>query len=447
MKYKFGVVKRITLLLMTMALAVAMVACQAATPKPAEQGEQGEQGEAGPVGPPGTTDNDPPMATMDLPMVYLALTGSGKVPDKKGINLDEHFSDAEKAALTYEAEFDPPDKSVVDVKVADGKLDVLGKGAGMATVTVKAYDGVNLEPAMSSFEVMVVASNIAPSVTVVNSGEPGRTGENIDSYSDLSEILYAERKVTVQMTVDPGVAGTTADTVTFEAIMGKKGADDDVVTVKVDPKMGAPGSWDITLTPKNAGRQTVYLLMKDKFGKEVWDADLKFVAMTNTMPMRDDTLPEAKLLMTGAADRNSKTYPLLDYFVLSEKAETGLILRNADDSAYLDAGDQYPDDAASVADGMTASEKYLTRRDTERPTALVTAINDVTCTASTNDTAIAIVAVATDADPLVSTITGAFTATSSFTVTGVKAGTAELTITCRDVQGGDVGTATIKVRA
>ena len=429
-----------------MALAVAMVACEAATPTP-KPGDKGDTGDTGPPGPAGTTDNEPPMATMDLQMVYLALKGSGKVPDKKGINLGEHFSDAEKAALTYEAEFDPPDKSVVDVKVADGKLDVMGKGAGMATVTVKAYDGVNLEPAMSSFEVMVVATNIAPSATVVSGDTTELTATNLGSYAKLSNILYAERKVTVQMSVDPGLAGTTADTVAFEAIMGKKGADDDVVTVNVDPKMGAPGSWDITLTPKNAGRQTVYLLMKDKFGKEVWDADLKFVAMTNTVPMRDDTLPEAKLFMTGDAARNSKVYALLDYFVLGEESETGITPKSADGATDLDPGIPYPDDAATVTDGMTAPEKYLKRRDTEKPAVLINAINDVTCTASTNDPAIAVAAVDTTASPLVSSIMGEITATSTFTVSGKKAGTAELTIMCRDVQGGDVGTATIKVRA
>ena len=44
MKYKVSVIKKIAFLVMTMALAVAMVACQAATPKPGEQGDPGEQG-------------------------------------------------------------------------------------------------------------------------------------------------------------------------------------------------------------------------------------------------------------------------------------------------------------------------------------------------------------------------------------------------------------------
>ena len=53
MKYKFGVVKRITLLLMTMALAVAMVACQGAVGPQGDQGPKGEKGDPGTPGTPG----------------------------------------------------------------------------------------------------------------------------------------------------------------------------------------------------------------------------------------------------------------------------------------------------------------------------------------------------------------------------------------------------------
>ena len=67
----------------------------------------------------------------------------------------------------------------------------------------------------------------------------------------------------------------------------------------------------------------------------------------------------------------------------------------------------------------------------------------MTCTASTDDPAIATVAVTNGSGQ---TISGAIVAATGFSVTGVKAGTAELTIACLDVQGGDVGTATIKVR-
>ena len=115
------------------------------------------------------------------------------------------------------------------------------------------------------------------------------------------------------MNVYAGVAGDVQDVVTFNAIMGaKKGADDDVVSVKVEPKAGKPGEWVITLTPKKSGRQTVYLLTKDKFGKEVWDANLKFVAMTNTVPMRDDDLPAGNLYLTRNRNqiRNQGVHPL-----------------------------------------------------------------------------------------------------------------------------------------
>ena len=70
---------------------------------------------------------------------------------KTGIDLGKHFMDAENAALTYKAE--SSDKTVATVEVKAGMLSVTGKQAGMATVTVNAYDGVNTDSAMSSFDV------------------------------------------------------------------------------------------------------------------------------------------------------------------------------------------------------------------------------------------------------------------------------------------------------
>jgi hypothetical protein len=410
-----------------MALAVAMVACESATGAQGDPGDTGAAGAAGPAGPPGTTDNEPPMATMDLPMVYLALKGTGAMPSKTGIDLGKHFADAENAALTYKAE--SSDKAVATVEVKDGMLSVTGKGAGMATVTVNAYDGVNTDSAMSSFDVKVVASNVAPSVIMVTSGNATPDETNLGSYSALSANLYTETEVTVKMNVYAGVAGDVQDVVTFNAIMGpKKGADDDIVSVKVEPKAGKPGEWVITLTPKKSGRQTVYLLMEDKFGAEVWDGSLQFVAMTNTVPMRDDDLPAAKLYLSGN-ERDDKDYVLSDYFVLTEEESSGF-----GETEYVD-----------IDDGMTAEEQYLTKRNTETPDD--STVQDTTCTATVDDSTIATVGDGSS-DTGIATLTGSevSASTASFTVTGVKAGKAGLTIVCRDVQGGDTGTAAITVR-
>jgi hypothetical protein len=283
---------------------------------------------------------------------------------------------------------------------------------------------------MSSFDVKVVASNVEPSVTVTSGPTP--SGDNLLSYGALSANLYTETEVTVKMNVYAGVAGDVQDVVTFNAIMGpKKGADDDIVSVKVEPKAGKPGEWVITLTPKKSGRQTVYLLMEDKFGKEVWDENLKFVAMTNTVPMRDDDLPAAKLYITTGTDRlNNKVYTLSDYFVLTEEESSGF-----GGTAYV---------TTTGDDGMTAEEHYLTKRNTETPGD--SSVQDTTCTATVDDSTIATVGV--DPDPGIAILTGAAVLgdEADFTVTGVKAGKAGLTIVCRDVQGGDTGTAAITVR-
>ena len=427
MKYKVSVIKLITLV-MTIGLAVAMVACQAATPKPAEKGDPGAQGPAGEQGPPGTTDNEPPMATNNFEKVYLALKGTGAMASKTGIDLSKYFMDAENAALTYKATSSNEAAATVEVKA--GMLSVMGKGAGSATITVNAYDGVSTESAESSFDVEVVASNVAPSVTVVSGTSGG--GANLASYTALSANLYSEIEVTVKMDVDAGVAAGAKDAVTFNAIMGAKDADDDVVSVKVAEKAGKPGEFVITLTPKNSGRQTVYLLMEDKFGAEEWDEALSFVAMVNTVPTRDDDLPAGKLYLTGDG-RNDETYTLSDYFVLTEKAKSGISTTYANDSDLAAAG------------AMTRGQKYVANRDTEVPADLDTAITDATCTATMDDPSIATVGNGTTTGGLV-TLTGTNVAAGTFTATAVKEGSTVLTIVCRDIEGGASGTAAITVR-
>ena len=113
--------KRVVILMMTMALAVAMVACEAATPTP-KPGEKGDTGDTGPPGPAGTSDNAEPMPVKDLPMLYIALGGSGMSPGKMAadITLGDHFKDAETPTLTYKVKSVVP-KDVATVKIEGGK--------------------------------------------------------------------------------------------------------------------------------------------------------------------------------------------------------------------------------------------------------------------------------------------------------------------------------------
>ena len=167
MKYKVSVIKKIAFLVMTMALAVAMVACQAATPK----GAQGDPGEQGPAGQPGTSDNATPMAVMPLPMLYVALGGSGMTPGltAAAIDLSKYFKDDETPALAYKVKSVVP-KDVATVEIKDGKTVTVGDKVGTATVTIEVYDSVN-DPIEGTFSVMVVASNVKPVVEAL-SGAP-----------------------------------------------------------------------------------------------------------------------------------------------------------------------------------------------------------------------------------------------------------------------------------
>ena len=257
-----------SLSLMTMALAVAMVACEAATPKPGDPGPKGDPGEQGPPGTSGTPDNDLPMATKALPMVYLALGGTGpmKNTEKAPTDLSKHFEDKEKAALTYT--FESSDTDVATAALMTGSTSKMvvkaGKKAGPATITVKVHDGINTDPGVGTFDVMVVSNNAKPEIQEL-------TGPVDTANTDLAKLgakLYVSRGVSVVTVNSPiyaGVAAGVQDDVTFSADIGMLGSGDDVVSVSV-VKGSKPNDWDISLTPLTGGHQNVRLTIKDKFG-------------------------------------------------------------------------------------------------------------------------------------------------------------------------------------
>ena len=79
MKYNVSVIKRITFLIMTMALAVAMVACQGAVGPAGGKGDKGDKGDQGDPGMDGTDGVDgTPGQTGDPGKDPLsAMTGKG----------------------------------------------------------------------------------------------------------------------------------------------------------------------------------------------------------------------------------------------------------------------------------------------------------------------------------------------------------------------------------
>lgn len=400
-----NVVKKITFLMMTMALAVAMVACQAATPTPGDKGDPGTPGERGPQGEPGTTDNAPPMAIADKPFknVYLALAGSGKMNPSGAIDPSGHFSDAEKAALTFEAM--SSDAAIATVKVAAGKITVTGKAAGMATVTVSAYDGVNTDPATASFDVTVVANNIAPVITPAEGTiTDGTAPTPLGAYTaaDLTDAVVAAtppmeslqtllymvdgmRKVTLAaaFNIVPGAASDFADSLVYEVAMGAAGSGDDVVSVAIENDV-AKNQWNVVLTPLKAGRQNVVITVKDKFGAtHTYDSDstdtpnvddmtpvtLNFTAWVNSPPslIAGMPLPDKLLVGTGTDGANTFTYYYEQYFDIDEidkatpsltATELGTGFRGAECSVDPDpatqAGLTYVGTAPAADVGVTA---------------------------------------------------------------------------------------------
>ena len=130
---------------MTMALAIALVACQAATP--AKAGDKGEQGPAG--------DPAPmlPYLEKGFADVELAATGAMATTD---VDLAGRFVDPHKGQLTYSASADPAD--VVDTSVTGSTLTLtaMKEGTAKVTVTAKNKDGVSAYNPGAVFNVTVM---------------------------------------------------------------------------------------------------------------------------------------------------------------------------------------------------------------------------------------------------------------------------------------------------
>ena len=154
-----SVVKKITLLLMTMALAVAMVACTGAVKQgpPGEKGDKGDQGEPGTAGTPDPGDTTPgTTGTVQIrksidPLVFNNVEMNGKTEMDsmaKTVMLAKHFF---PSGLTYTLE----GHSMAEMKrftaVIDQEADTLTvqlkKGAPYKDdkITVKATDGDSSE--------------------------------------------------------------------------------------------------------------------------------------------------------------------------------------------------------------------------------------------------------------------------------------------------------------
>ena len=170
---------------MTMALAVAMVACQAAVGKPGE------------ADPPGKAADEPP-----------TKTGIGSQSLRPGttetINLNDYFSDPEGEALSYDVESSDPAKVIATE--TDGTLTLVANSVGMArvTVTVIATDSA-METVSDTFTVTVETECRSPVTLYIDgtdectlpSGYTLSTGTAAAEVVDVSPKLRATDNVWV----------------------------------------------------------------------------------------------------------------------------------------------------------------------------------------------------------------------------------------------------------
>ncbi len=156
MNYKVGVIKRVAFLLMTMALAVAMVACEGAVGKPGLPGEPGQPGKPGLPGKPADPVLQPPyvvLELLDLPGLVQGMSDT--------VDLSEAFGDPDGTAAALRLSATSTDPAIATASVSGTTLTVTGVKAGKTAVRVTATDADNLSVAQS-VQVTVVAAPPEP---------------------------------------------------------------------------------------------------------------------------------------------------------------------------------------------------------------------------------------------------------------------------------------------
>ena len=172
MKYKVSVIKKIAFLVMTMALAVAMVACSAAAGKP------GEPGPAGPAGPPAETPDptDTPTPTgepgpvlklKDISPLVFNDTDSGVSTTPQTVMLADYFYPTD---VVFDlVELSSTVGKMVNANVENGVLTVmLTKDATVTSVTLE----VMASNEISSIKVPVKVRRNQPPMVAKYGGPP-----------------------------------------------------------------------------------------------------------------------------------------------------------------------------------------------------------------------------------------------------------------------------------
>ena len=232
MKYKVSVIKKIAFLVMTMALAVAMVACQGAV------GTAGKDGKDAPGIEPQVVNGGIPDTEVDV--------GKSKRMDVSG-----HFNDpdGDNAIITYSPA--TSDAEFATAEISGKTVTVMGIKEGMAIITVTATDAQGLT-AKSSFK-----------VTVNQMPEPEPDPEPESTPEEILEMVSSS------ITLDEDML---SDDVTLPAEYTLDAGEDGVVTVMRKSMEAASSRW----TSTDGMTENVWVITAQKMGEttvEVLDAD------------------------------------------------------------------------------------------------------------------------------------------------------------------------------
>ena len=324
-----------------------VIACQGPV------GLTGAAGATGPTGPAGTGGtSEEPALTNEAPMLIkpfeaVRLVEAGASP--RLLVLSEYFKDAETPALTFTAKSDKAAFAIVKFDPISGDntpaamdgpeiatdLVITSVAVGKAKVTVTAYDGVNA-PINAIIDVTVVDTNSAPTVTstVTDLQTPFLAALTTDALDKLylTGSYGGAKSFKFKAQISTGASGTTedGDSTKFVVTYGTDGTAKTsaiaTATVSPAPTSTALVEYTVTVTPLKAGMETITIKVEDSFGLSsvVGTSNGAVVVTVNTPPtLQMDamkmpvTMKDATLYISGDTGHNV-TYDVATYFMIED---------------------------------------------------------------------------------------------------------------------------------
>ena len=259
--------KRAVILFMTMALAVAMVACQGAV------GQTGETGKPGPAGPPGEPSEPKNLAPIARIPVYDAVTlregGENRTFPVAANFVDPDGNDSD-LALTLSVSATPED--AVETDLTAGVLTVIPMEAGEATIIVTATDPKG------------AAVSATLSVTVVDAGVP----------------MYIDDSLTSGFALTPGDSRVISGADIASAFNGESLTYSFTVEgSSIHAFSSGDNNEDITIAASDdEGVSTVTIIATDEDG-EMAKHEIKVTVVASLAPQVGDSIPDQTLVAGG----------------------------------------------------------------------------------------------------------------------------------------------------